>query len=51
VGMAMTHKLVGSTPSPRLQMIDGTHLFPMERPDDTVAAIDRAVESFRVSIG
>jgi pimeloyl-ACP methyl ester carboxylesterase len=51
VGMAMTHKLVGSTPSARLQMIDGTHLFPMERPDETVAAIDRAIESFRASIG
>ena len=41
VGMAMTHKLVGKTPSERLQMIEGTHLFPMERPEETAAAIDR----------
>lgn len=40
VGMAMTHRLVGGPASPRLRMVDGTHLFPMERPQDTAAAID-----------
>ena len=46
VGMTMTHKLVGKTPSARLQMVEGSHLFPMERPDDTAAAIERALRSF-----
>jgi len=46
VGMTMTHKLVGKTPSERLQMVPGTHLFPMEQPDDTALAIVRAIRSF-----
>lgn len=46
VGMAMTHKLVGKAPSARLQMIEGSHLFPMEKPLETAAAIDRALRSF-----
>lgn len=46
VGMAMTHKLVGKTPSDRLQMMEGSHLFPMEKPLDTAAAVDRALRSF-----
>jgi len=46
VGMAMTHKLVGREPSDRLQMIEGSHLFPMERPLETAAAIERALRSF-----
>lgn len=49
VGMAMTHKLVGKTPSDRLQMVEGTHLFPMERPDETALAIQRAIRSFTAS--
>ncbi len=51
VGMVMTHKLVGREPSDRLQMIEGSHLFPMERPLETAAAIDRALRSFGVSPG
>ena len=51
VGMAMTHKLVGRTPSDRFQMIEGSHLFPMEKPLDTAAAIDRALNSFRPAAG
>jgi pimeloyl-ACP methyl ester carboxylesterase len=46
VGMAMTHQLVGREPSDRLQMIEGSHLFPMERPLETAAAIERALRSF-----
>jgi pimeloyl-ACP methyl ester carboxylesterase len=46
VGMAMTHKLVGRSPSDRLQMVEGSHLFPMEKPRETAAAIDRALRSF-----
>ena len=51
VGMGMTHKLVGHEPSDRLQMIEGSHLLPMERPLDTAAAIDRALRSFGASAG
>ncbi len=51
VGMVMTHQLVGKTPSDRLQMVEGTHLFPMERPEETAAAIDRALRSFQVVDG
>jgi pimeloyl-ACP methyl ester carboxylesterase len=47
VGMTMTHKLVGKTPSARLQMIEGSHLFPMEKPLETADAIDRALQSFQ----
>jgi len=46
VGMAMTLKLVGKTPSDRLQMVEGSHLFPMEKPLETAGAIDRALQSF-----
>jgi pimeloyl-ACP methyl ester carboxylesterase len=38
VGMTMTRKLVGAHPQ-RIQMVQGSHLFPMERPHDTAAAI------------
>ncbi len=40
VGMAMTHRLVGRGHPERLLMIEGGHLFPMEKPHDTAAAID-----------
>ncbi len=39
VGMAMTHKLAGD----RITLVEGTHLFPMEAPLDTAAAIDAAI--------
>jgi pimeloyl-ACP methyl ester carboxylesterase len=41
VGMAMTHRLVGEDHPERLQMIEGSHLFPMERPQETAAAIEQ----------
>lgn len=40
VGMAMTHRLVGGPASPRLRMVEGSHLFPMEHPQETAGAID-----------
>ncbi len=40
VGMAMTRRLVGATHPERLQMIEGSHLFPMEKPQETAAAIE-----------
>ena len=39
VGMAMTEKLVKG----RLMMLDGSHLFPMEKPLATAAAIEAAL--------
>jgi pimeloyl-ACP methyl ester carboxylesterase len=39
VGMAMTHKLTQD----RITMLAGTHLFPMEAPLPTAAAIDAAI--------
>ena len=40
VGMAMTHRLVGGPASPGLRMVEGSHLFPMERPHETASALD-----------
>ena len=39
VGMQMTHKVVGAEHPERLAMIEGSHLFPMEKPTETAAAI------------
>ena len=39
VGMAMTRRITEG----RIMMLDGTHLFPMERPAATAAAIEAAV--------
>jgi pimeloyl-ACP methyl ester carboxylesterase len=49
VGLTMTHKLCGREPSPRLQFLEGTHLFPMERPEETAAAIDGALQHFKAT--
>ncbi|MNU00038.1 hypothetical protein D3C72_2430550 [compost metagenome] len=45
VGMAMTHRLVGRDHPERLLMVDGSHLFPMEKPQETAAAIERALHA------
>jgi pimeloyl-ACP methyl ester carboxylesterase len=45
VGMAMTHRLVGSRHPERLQMIEGSHLFPMEQPLETAAAIEQMLSA------
>ena len=44
VGMTMTQRLVGSH-TERLIMVDGSHLFPMERPQETAAAMDRILHA------
>lgn len=41
VGMAMTHSLVRG----RLMMLDGSHLFPMEKPLATAAAIEASLRN------
>ncbi|MBT9552001.1 MAG: alpha/beta hydrolase [Hydrogenophaga sp.] len=45
VGMTMTYKLVGKDHPERLRMIEGSHLFPMERPQETAASIEAALKS------
>jgi len=45
VGMAMTHKLVGNQHPERLRMVEGSHLFPMEKPQETAAVIESALRS------
>ena len=45
VGMRMTLKVVGKNPGDRLQMVEGSHLFPMERPQDTASLIEKALRS------
>jgi pimeloyl-ACP methyl ester carboxylesterase len=51
VGMVMTRRLVGPHPE-RLRMVEGSHLFPMEHPLETAAAIEaslRALENLTFS--
>ncbi|HMS26442.1 MAG TPA: alpha/beta hydrolase [Burkholderiaceae bacterium] len=45
VGMGMTKKLAKH----RIQILPGTHLFPMEHPLETAAAIDTAIHSLKAS--
>lgn len=40
-GLAATRRIVGA----RLAWLDGSHLFPMERPEDTAAAVLQLIES------
>lgn len=40
-GLAATRRIVGS----RLAWVDGSHLFPMERPEDTAAAVLQSIET------
>jgi pimeloyl-ACP methyl ester carboxylesterase len=47
VGMTMTLRVVGKDHPERLQMVEGTHLFPMEKPLETAAAVDAALRSFK----
>lgn len=41
VGMAMTQRITGG----RTMMLDGSHLFPMEQPETTAAAIEAALRN------
>lgn len=43
VGMAATERLVGT----RIEVVDGTHLFPMEHPAETADAVLRLIGSMR----
>jgi pimeloyl-ACP methyl ester carboxylesterase len=43
VGMTMTHKVVGRAHPQRLRMVEGSHLFPMEQPQETAALIDEVL--------
>ncbi|MDO9437540.1 alpha/beta fold hydrolase [Hydrogenophaga sp.] len=45
VGMAMTLRLVGQQHAARLAMVEGSHLFPMERPLETAAAIESVLSA------
>ena len=40
VGMAMTRRVLDRGGEARLRLIEGSHLFPMEKPQETAAAID-----------
>jgi pimeloyl-ACP methyl ester carboxylesterase len=44
VGMTMTRKVVGPHPE-RLRLIEGSHLFPMERPQDTAQTVAELIEA------
>ena len=46
VGMAMTLRVLGASRQANLQMIEGSHLFPMERPQETAAAIARQLQTW-----
>lgn len=45
VGMSMTLRLVGRDHPERLCMVDGSHLFPMEKPLETASSIDAMLRS------
>ena len=45
VGMSMTHKVVGREHPERMLMVEGTHLFPMEKPQETAAAIESLLKT------
>ena len=47
VGMAMTRKVVRPQEHPeRLRLVDGTHLFPMEHPEETAAVVAEVLRGF-----
>jgi hypothetical protein len=44
--MAMTHRLVEHAITPSVCcMVEGSHLFPMERPQETAAAIEATLKA------
>ncbi|WP_439520185.1 alpha/beta hydrolase [Hydrogenophaga sp.] len=45
VGMAMTQRLVGLKHPERLMMVEGSHLFPMEKPQETANAIESVLQA------
>jgi pimeloyl-ACP methyl ester carboxylesterase len=46
VGMGMTRKVVGPHPE-RLRMIEGSHLFPMERPLETAQTVTELIQGMQ----
>ncbi|WP_066272225.1 alpha/beta fold hydrolase [Hydrogenophaga palleronii] len=49
VGMAMTQRVVGKAHPERLKLLEGSHLFPMEQPLQTAAAIDELLAAMAPS--
>ena len=45
VGMAMTNRLVDTRHPGRKTLVEGSHLFPMERPLETAAAIESTLRA------
>ncbi len=45
VGMSMTLRVLGAQGRAHLQMVEGTHLFPMEQPQATAAAVAQALQT------
>lgn len=45
VGLTMTKRIVGRKHPERMQWIDGSHLFPMEKPEETAAEIESLVHA------
>jgi pimeloyl-ACP methyl ester carboxylesterase len=43
VGLAMTRRIVGTQDPARLRIVEGSHLFPMERPHETAADMDAMI--------
>ena len=43
VGMTMTRRVMGSQDPARLRIVEGSHLFPMERPQETAAEMESVV--------
>jgi pimeloyl-ACP methyl ester carboxylesterase len=44
IGLAMTRRVVGRDHPDRMQFLEGSHLFPMERPLETAAAIEAMID-------
>ena len=47
VGMRATERLAGPSREGRITSIEGSHLFPLERPAETAAAVLKLIESMR----
>lgn len=49
VGMSMTHKVVGKAHPERMRLVEGSHLFPMEQPQETAALIDEMLTALHAT--
>ena len=50
VGLTMTRKVVGTGHPDRIRYIEGSHLFPMERPEETAAQLDELLKSLAMPL-